>query len=209
MIKKFVKILFLFIGIGVAVIFYTNWVIHHYSKSKTFSQISSLKHQKVGLLLGTSKYQVGGKINPYFRNRVEASVKLFEHGKIDYILVSGDNAHLNYNEPRDLKRSLIERGIPKDKIILDYAGFRTLDSVIRAHLVFGQDSIIIISQKFHTERAIYIAEKNGLQAEGFNAKDPHSSTRVSLREYLAKTVAYFDVLINRQPKFLGEPIKIE
>jgi len=191
------------------IIFYTNLSVGIFAKGKTFSSVESLPKNRVGLLLGTSQYLRGGGINPFFQYRVEAAVELFNSGKIDFILVSGDNKHLSYNEPRDFKRALVQKGIPDEKIILDYAGFRTLDSVMRAQKVFGQDSITIISQKFHNQRAIYIARKNNMKAIGYNAKDPLNKPRVYLREYLAKTVAYFDVLFDKQPKFLGEKIKIE
>jgi|SRR5699024_2479111 len=209
MIKKIALIVGVIILFLFAVVLYTNIAIHNFARGKTFSQIEHIKPNKVGLVLGTAKYKVTGGLNPYFKNRIEAAVKLYKSGKIDFILVSGDNAHINYNEPRDLKKALIKRGIPKEKIVLDYAGFRTLDSVIRAKKVFGQDSITIISQKFHNERAVYLAEKNGLQAVAFNAKDPKASYKVTLREYFAKTKAYFDVLFNVQPKFLGKPVDIQ
>jgi SanA protein len=109
----------------------------------------------VGLVLGTSQYLKNGYLNWYFKYRIEATVELYKKGKIDFILVSGDNSHKNYDEPTAFKNELIKRGIPADQIYLDYAGFRTLDSVVRAKEIFGQTSITIISQKFHNERAIY------------------------------------------------------
>src|SRR5699024_6999105 len=120
-----------------------------FAKGQTCSSVEEIPQNKVGLLLGTSQYLKGGGVNPFFKYRIEAAVELYNHGKIDFILVSGDNKHSSYNEPRDFKQALITAGIPDDKIILDYAGFRTLDSVIRANKVFGQDSITIISQQFH------------------------------------------------------------
>ncbi len=209
MIKKIFRIIAFVFVLLLLVIVYTNWVVKESAEGKTFSTLTRLKKNKVGLLLGTAKYQVGGGINPYFKYRIEAAVRLFNSGKIDYILVSGDNAHLNYNEPHEMKEALLKRGIPLDRIILDYAGFRTLDSVIRAKKIFGQDSITIISQKFHNIRAIYLAQKHGMYAIGYNAKDPKNGFRVHLREYLARTKAFIDVLFNTQPKFLGKPIPIK
>lgn len=207
--KKIELITVIIVLLPLVIIIYTNWTIEKYTEGKTFSSVTEIKSNKVGLVLGTAKYQIGGGENPYFLYRIEAAVKLFKNGKIDFILVSGDNSHRSYNEPREFKRALMKRGIPRERIFLDYAGFRTLDSVIRAKKVFGQDSITIISQKFHNERAIFLAKKNNLYAIGFNAKDPHNSLKVTLREYLAKTKAYFDVLFDVQPKFLGKSITIE
>lgn len=188
----------------------SNYTIAQSTKNKTFSEISEIKKNKVGLLLGTAKYYKEGGINLYFKYRIDAAVALYKKGKIDYILVSGDNSSIYYNEPITFKNELIKRGIPEDVIYLDYAGFRTLDSVIRANKIFGQQEITIISQQFHNERAIYIAEKKGIKAIGFNAKDVEGTNgmKVKLREYLARTKAYLDIVFNVQPKFYGESINI-
>lgn len=201
----FLVLLLLILGFVV----FTNIRVKSYAKDKLYSDVQKIPKNKVGLLLGTSKYLKGGGLNPFFKNRVEAAVTLFNHHKIDYILVSGDNRHVSYNEPRELQRALLNRGIPQECIVFDFAGFRTLDSVVRAHLVFGLDSITLISQKFHNERALYIAEKYNMSTIGFNAEDPENwSQKVYWREYLAKTKSYLDILLNVQPKFLGDPIPV-
>ncbi len=206
--KKIGIIVAAFVLLPLLVVVFTNIEVRSYAEGKTYSSLAQIPKNKVGLILGTSKYQVGGGINPYFKYRIEATVRLFNAGKIDYILVSGDNGKRYYNEPHDIKVALLKRGIPLDKIVLDYAGFRTLDSVVRAKLVFGQDSITIISQKFHNIRAIYLAVKHGMHPIAYNAQDPADGLAVHLREYLAKTKAYFDVLFDVQPKYLGKPIHI-
>src|SRR5690625_1149591 len=207
--KKLFRLLIILLCLPILVVLYTNLSVYVFAKNQTYSSVEEIQKNKVGLLLGTSQYLRGGGINPFFKYRIEAAVELFNQGKIDFILVSGDNKHSSYNEPRDFKNALIKEGIPDDKIILDYAGFRTLDSVIRAHKVFGQDSITIISQKFHNQRAVYIERKNDMTAIGFNAKDPQGKPQVYLREYFAKTKAYFDVLLDKEPRFLGDPIEIK
>jgi len=125
-------------------------------------------------------------------------------------LASGDNLTSN-DELFVFKEDLIKLGIPADKIFLDYAGFRTLDSMVRAKEIFGQESITFISQKFHNERAIYLAEKFDIKAIGFNAKDVSSDygRYTSFREYLARSKAVLDIIIGTQPKFLGEKIEIK
>lgn len=201
-------LLVLFFGVVVLII-YSNYQIHQVSKNRTYSHPSEIATNRVGLLLGTSKYYKGGGLNLYFKYRIEAAVALYNAGKIDYILVSGDNSSMSYNEPINFKKELIKNGIPEEVIVLDYAGFRTLDSVIRAKAVFGQDEITIISQEFHNERAIYIAEKHGIHAIGFNAKSiGKNDLRMKFREYFARTKAYLDVVFNVEPKFYGEPIEI-
>lgn len=186
-------------------------IVENAAKGRTFNSVDKIKANKVGLLLGTAEYRSSGGINLYFKYRIDAAVKLFNSGKIDYILVSGDNGTKYYNEPAAIKKALLKRGIPKDKIILDYAGFRTLDSVIRAREVFGQDHITVISQEFHNERAIYLAESHGIKAVGFNAKDVSESygIKTQIREYFARGKAIIDVVFNVEPKYLGEKINIQ
>lgn len=155
--KRIIVVLILIIPI--VLVFAANYSIEKNAENKTFSNSSKIKKNKVGLVLGTSKFLNNGEINLYFKYRINATVELYKKGKIDFVLVSGDNGNKNYNEPTDFKNELIKKGIPANKIFLDYAGFRTLDSVVRAKEIFGQVSITIISQKFHNERAIYLAEK--------------------------------------------------
>ena len=140
-----------------------------------------------------------------------ATVKLYKAGKIDFVLVSGDNGRTEYDEPTDFKDELIKNAIPENKIFLDYAGFRTLDSVVRAKKVFGQKSITIISQEFHNERAIFLAKRHGIKAVGFNAKDVTTryGLKVEIREYFSRTKVFIDLLLGVQPKFLGEAIEIK
>lgn len=189
----------------------SNYSIEKYSENKTFSDLEIIKKNKVGLVLGTSKVLNNGMINLYFTFRINATVQLYNYGKIDFILISGDNGNKDYDEPTDFKNELIKKGIPEDKIFLDFAGFRTLDSVIRSREIFGQKSITIISQQFHNERAIYLAEKNGINAIGFNARDVSGKygMKVQIREYLARTKVFIDILFGVKPKFLGDKIEIK
>ena len=183
---------------------------YHWINYKTnhliFDNVDSIPKNKVGLLLGTGKYVASGNINLFYLYRIDATVALYNAGKIEYVLVSGDNGRKDYDEPSDFKKDLIERGIPGNKIFLDYAGFRTLDSVVRAKEIFGQTSITFISQEFHNQRAIYIANHFDIKAVGFNAKDVYNK---HFREYLARSKASLDLVFNVQPKFLGEKIVIQ
>lgn len=181
------------------------------TERKVFSDIALLPNNHVGLLLGTAKYQPGGGINPYFSNRIDAAVELYEAGKIQYIIASGDNEHESYNEPLQMRLSLLERGVPNEFIVLDYAGFRTLDSVVRTAEVFGQKRFTVVSQRFHNERAVYIGTYFGYDVVGYNAADiePTSGVQTRLREYLARVKAIMDLhIVGRTPRFLGEPIRI-
>lgn len=209
-IKRFKLIIIL--GIVGTLIFILS--LNHYvtSKSKAFiySDPDSIKFNKTGLLLGTSKFLSSGSINRFYKNRIDATLLLYQKGKIEFLVISGDNSRQDYSEPDDMKNDLIQLGFPKEKIFLDYAGFRTLDSIIRMDKIFGQKSFTIISQKFHNERAIFIAQKHHLNVVGFNAKevDAYNSFLTKFREKFARVKLFLDLLINKKPQYLGDPIHI-
>lgn len=186
------------------------WVSHQ-TRPFIYTDVEAVPANRVGLLLGTSKYSIGGHINPFYQYRIDAATNLFEAGKIEFIIASGDNRHTNYNEPRRMRNDLVERGVPQDQIVTDTAGFRTLDSVIRSRKVFGQEAVTIISQKFHIERAIFIARHNGYAAIGFTAADvPRDyGYKTHLREYLARVKLMLDLYVFKtEPDFLGDEVQV-
>ena len=188
-----------------------NRKINKTSEGKIYTSTDSIPKNRVGLLLGTSKLLKSGKMNYYFEYRIVATVSLYQTGKIEYILISGNNSRADYNEPQDMKEELIRRGIPENKIFLDYAGFRTFDSIYRAKEIFGQTSFTIISQKFHNQRAIYTANSLGIKAIAFNAQDvkAYGGFKTQVREKFARVKVILDFMFNKKPKFLGEKIIIE
>ena len=188
----------------------SEWTIVRSSKNYIFDSLEQVPDSQTILVLGTSPYLSGGGRNAFYVNRMLATKDLYNAGKAKNIIVSGDNRKHNYNEPQAMQRSLIELNIPKEVIYLDYAGFRTLDSVIRTNKVFGQDSFVIVSQKFHNERAVYIARKNGLKAFAYNAKDVPAryNMKTFVRERFARVKVFIDILTKKEPKFLGEPIEV-
>tara|TARA_R110000737_G_scaffold212164_2_gene229655 strand:+ start:116 stop:751 length:636 start_codon:yes stop_codon:yes gene_type:complete len=211
MLRKIIKILGTLSLVLVLVILTCNFIISSTTEDKTYSNIDTIPPNRVGLVLGTSNRISNGSSNPYYTYRIDATVALFKAGKIKFILVSGDNGSIYYNEPNTIKKDLIKAGIPEEVIFLDYAGFRTLDSMVRAKFIFGLDNVTVISQKFHNERAIYIAEQKGLKAIGFNAQDLSTSQgfKVHFREYLARVKVFIDMILNTQPKFYGATIEIK
>jgi len=181
------------------------WIIQSTS-DQIYYNTTEVPSRKVALLLGTSKRVVGGGDNKYFKERVEAAADLYHRGVIKHIIVSGDNNTVYYNEPKDMYNALVELGVNKGDITLDFAGFRTLDSVVRSKLIFGQDELIIITQDFHCYRALFIAQHYDISAVAFSAdnKDP-LPVSLALREVLARTNTVLDLFIfNRTPKFLGK-----
>lgn len=198
---------FLLLGISITASYFHIIAI---SKHYLFDDISKIPENKVGIVLGTSKYSISGGINPYFKYRMQAAADLYKSGKIKHVLVSGDNHLKGYNEPKQMKEYLVNLGVKSKDVSLDYAGFRTFDSMIRGKEVFGQTSFTIISQKFHNERAVFIAREKGIDAVAFNAKSPKFSNKMKVREILAKFKAILDVyFLPTKPKFLGEKIEIE
>jgi SanA protein len=190
---------------------YCNVRIARTTSAYIYDSLKEVPYTKVGLLLGTSKHLRGGYENPYFTYRVRAAASLYRAGKIDYILASGDNSKEWYNEPLHMKKDLLRAGVPEERVYLDYAGFRTLDSVVRAGRIFGQEAVIIISQPFHNRRAVYIARHSGLDAVGYNSRDVGGrfGQKTRVREYFARVKAFLDVhVIKTQPRFLGERISI-
>ncbi|MHC5201172.1 SanA/YdcF family protein [Myroides sp. LJL119] len=197
-----------------ALIFLIIWLANFRVVSNSFdfiySDLEKIPYNKTGLVLGTSKTLQNGMDNPYFTKRIQAASELYHSAKITYIIVSGDNRFKNYNEPLDMKQALMDNGVAAQHIYLDYAGLRTLDSVYRAKAIFGQSSITIISQEFHNQRAIYIANYLGINAIGYNAKDVNSrfGYKTMLREKLARVKVIIDQLFNKKPKHLGNPVAI-
>ncbi|MFV0530278.1 MAG: vancomycin high temperature exclusion protein [Flavobacteriales bacterium] len=210
--KSLIKVCFLGILFALLIIFLSNFWVEKSTETQIYNTIETIPHNKVGIILGTSKYLTNGYINLYYQYRIDAAAELFHAKKIDFIIVSGDNSKKNYNEPKQMKQSLIEKGVPSDKIQEDYAGLRTLDSILRAKEVFGQDHYTIISQPFHNKRALFISNYYSHQAIAFNAQKvtQRYGFKTQLREYPARVKAVLDLyLLKTKAKFYGEKIKLE
>jgi SanA protein len=198
------------VAVGGGLVALAAYKVGKVSWGKTYGSIDQLPDHKAGLLLGTSKFLASGLVNIYWSNRINAADALLKQRKIKYLVISGDNSIKSYNEPRDMKDELVARGNDSTMIFLDYAGFRTLDSVVRLKKIFGQDSAIVISQGFHNERAIYLADNYGIALVGYNARDVSKryGRWIRLRETLARTKAMLDLWLGTEPKFLGEMIPL-
>lgn len=194
-----------------ALVFHAKHQIERVSAGKVAAQADGLAPHKVALVLGCAKTLANGRANLYFKHRITAAHELYRQGTVDYLLVSGDNSRSDYDESTDMKDALIALGVPAERIVCDYAGFSTLDSVVRAKEVFQLDAFIVVSQEFHVRRAIYIAEKHGLDVAGYAAQEVSGAggIRTNARELLARVKTLLDVhLLGREPKFLGDAIAI-
>ncbi|MEI6276721.1 MAG: ElyC/SanA/YdcF family protein [Prolixibacteraceae bacterium] len=214
MLRKWMNRIAVMIGLlGLGFLLFVLWInleVTKTGKQYSYNSVNSIPHNHCAVVLGTSKFLSAGKENLYYNYRIQSAVLLYKSKKIDYIIVSGDNKHRSYNEPVSMFNDLVEAGVPKERIILDYAGFRTLDSVVRCFMVFGQHQFTIISQPFHNHRAVYIGRKRGLEVIAYNAGDLNGrpSVKVVLREIGARVLLAYDLLNGTQPHFLGEQIKI-
>lgn len=195
----------------VAVIFACELMVKKSSRGKIFITVDTTPYCPVGLVLGCGQYLANGRENLYFRYRIDAAEQVYKAGKVDVLIVSGDNHRKGYDEPGDMKNALIQRGIPAENIQCDYAGFRTLDSVIRAREVFCCNKLLVISQRFHGQRAVFIGNARGIETAAFAARDVsrRAGIKTKLRERLARVKAVLDVtVLRKQPKFLGQKIPL-
>ncbi len=209
--RAFTKVLAALAVIGIFATVANDLSITRNASARLYYLVDDTPEYRVALVLGTSKY-ASGKVNRYYRTRIEAASELFHAGRIRAILVSGDASSRYYDETTTMQRDLIELGVPEDYIMLDYAGVRTLDSVFRAKKVFGLDRVIVVSQQFHCERALYLADAVDLDATGFCAEDAPDSPSLMIRgrETLARVMAFADLnIFDTQPRSLdpGEQVK--
>lgn len=198
----------LLLAMGLALfVFFSNYWILETSEALVFDDVERLPANNVGLLLGTAEYVSGGRPNSFFEYRMDAAAFLYKKGKIRHIIVSGDNHRKSYDEPTAMKNALIKRGVPAEAVTEDFAGFRTLDSVVRTAKIFGQQKFTIISQPFHNYRAIFIGRAHNYDVLAFNARkvSARNSLRANIREYFARALAVLDIyLLRRQPRYLGK-----
>ena len=199
-------------GTAWGLVVYCNNMIGSYGKL-CYDEVEKIPSRDVALLLGVAKITPAGNPNAFFRGRIDAAAKLFHAGTISHIIISGDNSRKDYNEPQDMKDALMEKGVPEKAMTLDYAGFRTLDSIVRCKEIFNCKKITVISQRFHAERALYIADKHGIDAIAFAAADTPwkwLNERNWRREKYARTAAWLDLnILCRSPRYLGEKITLE
>ncbi|TAL01167.1 MAG: vancomycin high temperature exclusion protein [Verrucomicrobia bacterium] len=209
---KFALLFLALVILPVAAIFWADHVCRSAAAGRIFHSVNETPQNDVALVLGTGKLTPRGRPNLHFNQRINAAVELYQSGKVHHLLVSGDNHIKGYDEPTDMRDALIAAGVPTNAITCDYAGFRTLDSVVRAQTVFGLKNFTIVTEEFHCPRSVWIARQRGLNAVAFAAPDLTSrrwTVRVKVREALARVLCGLDLyLLHTQPKFPGpsEPL---
>jgi SanA protein len=209
--RSWYKWLLAFSVLSFVLVFLVDLWVSRSTQNQLYSNTETIPKNKVGLLLGTAKSVVDGRVNLYYQYRINAAVELYKSGKIEYVLISGDNSREEYSEPEDMRADLIAAGIPANKIFLDYAGFRTYDSIVRCGEVFGERKITVISQAFHNQRALFIAQNKGITAIAYNAQDVPAAydTKTQIREKLARVKMMIDLMFNISPKFYGPKVEIK
>ena len=198
------------IGLPVLAVAWPNFAALMTARGRLFENPQDVPPGRVGVVFGCDD-KIGGRDNLYFRYRIEAAAALWKAGRLRCLIVSGDNRTTHYNEPLKMRQALIEAGVPAERIACDYAGLRTLDSVVRAKKIFGVEKVVFISQRFQNERAIYLAKANGMDAVGFNAKDVEGRVgwRIRLREVGARVKMWLDVnILKTRPRHLGKREKL-
>lgn len=173
--------------------------------SSTYTDINAIPTTDVALVLGASV--VHGKPSPILEARANAAVQLFLAGKVQKILVTGDNSALTHDEVTPVRKYLLDAGIPPTAIFLDHAGFDTYSSMYRARAIFDAASVTVVTQDFHEPRALYLAHALGLRAYGFDAEGS-GTMEDYVREIPASVKALFDLVLHRTPKYLGEQIPL-
>ena len=193
-----------------AMTFCNVWIVKS-TESKVYSDVAKLPAHRIALVLGTSHKMLNGNPNPFFHTRISMAAQLYRTGKISHFILSGDNRSMFYNEPMEMRKALIKLGVPDSVITLDYAGLRTLDSVVRSKEIFGQSKITIITQPFHSYRALFISNYYDIDAVAMVADDPSfdHSFKVIVREYFARTKAILDLYVFKTaPRYLGRKEEI-
>ncbi|WP_309396881.1 SanA/YdcF family protein [Cerasicoccus maritimus] len=211
--KRYAKRMFIVGGLGaiaaLSLIFYARHAVNQAAGGRVQTEVAQAAVSEVGLVLGANPELSDGRPNLYFEYRMDAAAALYHAGKIERLLVSGANPTPLYDESTAMKLALIKRGVPADSIARDYAGLRTLDSVVRAKEIFGCNEVMIISQAFHVERALYLAQEHDLNATGFAARDVNFAfgMKTKVREELARVKAVLDCkVLGTEPKYLGKEI---
>lgn len=208
--KKLLIILLIFAFAGVAVLYGLSAHIHSATEEVIFENGEDVPDVFTAIVLGAS-VRSNGNLSMMLEDRVKSAYQLYKDGKVKRFLLSGDNGSKNYNEPQAMKEYLINLGVPEEDIFLDYAGFDTYDSMYRASSIFNVKDAVVVTQKFHLPRAIYISQKLGLNYYGLIG-DKHIYQREGAnqrRELLANVKAYSELLMDKEPTYLGSQIPID
>lgn len=190
-------------------VLWANWQVEQATRDRIFLSAVLVPKRQVGIVLGTSP-RTHGHPNPFFERRLDAAAELYRARRVRCLLVSGDHGSRYYNEVEAMRKGLIRRGVPAARIAMDHAGFRTLDSLVRARKVFGVTSAVVVTDGFHLPRSLYLAGSNGINAVGLSSApiSTRIAPRPAKREIAARALMMIDMFLGRQPKFLGPHVEL-
>jgi SanA protein len=207
-VKKYFRIVLYLAIIGLIAIVSVNYYIKSSTKNKIYYSVKKFPKNDVGIIFGAGIN--GNQPSKYLKDRLDAGILLYKMKRINKILLSGDNGRDEYDELTVMKNYCYNHGVDTTKIFIDYAGFDTYSTMYRAKHIFKIKKATLISQEYHLNRAIYIGQKLGIKSAGYSANNGeyHGYKYVCFREYGSIFKSFFDVLRNREPRFLGTPINI-
>lgn len=191
------------LAILVIIVALCNISVDRNAEGRTFSDINDVPTMQTALLLGTNpKTRDGKRPSSFYLARINATAELYKHGKFRQLIISGDRRE-GYDEPQTMRHDLIERGVPDSIIMMDGQGYRTLLSLRNSKQYFGIHDMIIISQKWHNERSIFLADKMNIKAVGYNADDVHHPRAIwtHIRELLARVKLFIDLYVTHREDF--------
>jgi SanA protein len=182
---------------------------HGAARDRIFESARATPRRSVAIILGALVYR-DGRLSDTVQDRVECGLELYRTGRVQRLLISGDHGRSGYDEVSTMGAVLIARGVPAERVFLDHAGFRTLDTMHRAHAVFGVTDAVICTQRFHLPRSLYLASAFGMDAVGLVADRRRYRGELynTVRESVARTVAVFDRALGREAAVLGSPISL-
>lgn len=194
----------------VVLAFAVNMVVVISSSAFISDDLEAIPSADAGLILGARVFN-DGRLSHMMQDRADAAVELYESGKVKKLLMSGDHGTTEYDEVNTVKNYLLEKGVRPEDLFLDHAGFDTYDSLYRARDIFGAHSVIVVTQKFHEPRAVFIGRSLGMDVHGYIAdkREYQGILWNEFREIFSRTKAGVDVVIGAQPKFLGEKIPLD
>ncbi len=196
---------------GVSAVLGLRWRVEQRYAEQVYDSVERVPARPVALVLGAGLWS-DGSLTPILADRVATAADLYEAGKVDKLLCSGDNQRVDYNEPEAMRRYAVSLGVPNEDVVLDYAGRRTYDSCYRARTIFGVEEAVVVTQRFHTARSLYLCEAMGLDVVAVTAdRRVYAAKQVvwKTREYLALVLAWWDVNVRRPLPILGDPEPIE
>lgn len=195
---------------AIAALAFPIWTLTVRYEQRIHARVEEVPELPVAVVFGAG-YWPDGTPSDVMKDRVEAAVELYRTGRVRKILFSGDNRFVHYNEPGKMREYALSLGLPEEAIVLDYAGRRTYDTCYRARDIFGLHDVILVTQRYHLPRALYICDHLGLHAVGYVADHRyyHHIREYWLREVLALWMAWWDLWVAHPVPVLGDPIPVE